>query len=130
MLADHTPTAAIATSDLARARAFYEGTLGFKPIHEIPEAGAITYEGGSGTFLLYASQYAGTNKATSMGFDIAPDAFESEIALLRSAGIAFETFDIPGLTWDDGIATMGSGRAAWFSDPDGNTIALQSGSMG
>lgn len=127
MLADHTPTPAIATADLEKARAFYEGTLGFTPVHEEKEAGAVVYKGGSGTFLLYTSQYAGTNKATAMGFNLPREAFDAEVSRLRAAGLTFDTFDLPGTTWTDGVAALGDGRAVWFRDPDGNTIAVDTG---
>ena len=130
MLADHTPSPAIATSDLERARAFYEGTLGFKPVQELPEAGGVTYQAGGGTFLLYKSHFAGTNKATSMGFELSMEAFEDEVAALRAAGITFDTFDVDGISWDGDIAVMGAGRGIWFRDPDGNTIAVSGGSVG
>lgn len=130
MLADHTPIANIACSDLDRSRGFYEGTLGFKPIREIPQAGAIVYEGGSGTFLLYSSQFAGTNKATSMGFELSLADFDDEIARLRADGIAFDAFELPGIDWDEGVASMGEGKAVWFRDPDGNIISVTGGTMG
>ena len=34
MLADHQAAATIAFRDLPKAKQFYEGTLGFQPVHE------------------------------------------------------------------------------------------------
>jgi catechol 2,3-dioxygenase-like lactoylglutathione lyase family enzyme len=34
MLADHQAAAIIAVKDLPKAKKFYEGTLGFRPVHE------------------------------------------------------------------------------------------------
>ena len=128
MLGAHTPVANIATADLARARAFYEGVLGFQVAREIPMAGVVVYQGGSGHFLLYTSEYAGTNKATSMGFEMSRQEFDDEIDGLRNAGVSFLTFDAPGMTWDGDLAVMGEGRGAWFHDPDGNIISVTSAS--
>ena len=53
------------------------------------------------------------------------DSFDAEVGDLRAKGISFQTFDAEGLTWDDGVASMGEGfRSVWFSDPDGNTLML------
>jgi catechol 2,3-dioxygenase-like lactoylglutathione lyase family enzyme len=124
MLADHHSLATLATADLDRARAFYEQTLGFKPTREVPEVGVVAYEAGNGSVLLYASEFAATNKATALSFDVPIDAFDAEITALRKAGVKFETYDLPGTNWEDGVAKMGDQRAAWFKDPDGNILSL------
>jgi hypothetical protein len=37
----------------------------------------------------------------------------------------FEHYDQPGLKTDEnGVFAMGTMRAAWFKDPDGNTMAI------
>ena len=132
MLADYTPVANVATSDIAKARAFYEGVLGLKVTAEVGEGAVVVYSAGSGSLLLYVSQFAGTNKATSVGFQLPLEAFDGEVANLRAAGVPFVTFDAPGLTWNDDVAVSGggSGKAAWFKDPDGNIIGVTAGEMG
>jgi catechol 2,3-dioxygenase-like lactoylglutathione lyase family enzyme len=124
MLSSFDPVPVLAVSDLDRARAFYEGVLGFVPLEGEPEG--VAYSSGSGRFLVYPSAYAGTNKATAMGFRVPPDAFDAEIALLRSRGVTFETFEAEGLSWTDGVASAeGMGRSAWIRDPDGNFLAVE-----
>jgi catechol 2,3-dioxygenase-like lactoylglutathione lyase family enzyme len=132
MLADYTPVATIATSDLAKARAFYEGVLGFRVRDEMADAGVVVYSAGSGNLLLYVSEFAGTNKATSVGFELPLEVFDTEVAGLREGGVTFDTFDAPGLTWNGDVAVSngGQGKAAWFKDFDGNTIGLTAGQMG
>ena len=129
MLADHHVLATIPTADLGRARSFYEQTLGFKPSREITQFGLVGYESGSGSVLVYVSKSAGTNQATALTFDVPVDAFEAELAALRQAGITFETYDLPGASWEDGVARMGDLRSAWFKDPDGNIISVNAGEM-
>jgi len=123
VLSDHTPVSTLAVSDIARAREFYEGTLGFRPHGDAPDG--VLYRAGDGTFLVYPSAYAGTNKATAMSFDVPGDVFDAEVAALREKGIEFQTFDAPGLEWRDGVAQAGSMRAVWFTDPDGNILNLE-----
>ena len=122
MLAEHDAIAVLAVEDLSRARQFYEEVLGFTPQGDVVEG--VRYSAGSGTFFVYPSAYAGTNKATALSFDVATDAFDAEVAHLRRRGVRFLTFEMEGMTWDDGVATIGSGRGVWFEDPDGNILNI------
>lgn len=119
MLSDHPAVAVLAVTDLDRARQFYEGTLGFTP-EEAMEG--VRYRAGSAELFVYPSSYAGTNKATAVTFSIPQAAFDDEIADLRRRGVTFETYDLEGMTWDDGVAEAEGMRAAWFTDPDGNIL--------
>ncbi|NLI18059.1 MAG: VOC family protein [Actinomycetales bacterium] len=123
MLSDFTPMPTLAVKDLAAARAFYEGVLGFAPTGDAPDM--ALYTSGAGQFLVYPSSFAGTNKATYMAFQVPAAEFDSHVEALRSQGIEFQTFDYPGITWTDGIADLGSQRAVWFADPDGNILNLE-----
>ncbi|WP_377643521.1 VOC family protein [Oryzobacter terrae] len=126
MLGDHDPIPTIAVKDLQTARDFYEGVLGFSSAGDTHEG--VVYGAGKTTFLVYPSSFAGTNKATAMSFQIPPDRFDAEAAALREKGITFSTFEAEGLEWDDGVATMGdSFKSAWFEDPDGNILNIESG---
>jgi catechol 2,3-dioxygenase-like lactoylglutathione lyase family enzyme len=111
-------------SDLAMARDFYEGILGFEP-GETPSDDMVAYELGGGTGLVvYVSDHAGTNQATLAGFDV-PD-FDSIFAELSERGVKFEQFeDQSGATTDnDGIIDAGDYRVAFFKDPDGNIFSI------
>jgi catechol 2,3-dioxygenase-like lactoylglutathione lyase family enzyme len=123
VLSDYSPVTALAVKDLDRARAFYEGTLGFVP-EDDPAEGAL-YRSGGGTFLVYPSAYAGTNKATAVSFDVPAAAFDDEVADLRAKGVTLQTFEMDGFEWHDGVATAGAMRAVWFADPDGNVLNLE-----
>lgn len=126
MLHEYVPIPTLAVADLARARAYYEGVLGFAPGPDT--AGGVMYAAGGSSFLVYPSSYAGTNKATAMSFQVPTDAFDAEVAALRAKGVEFQTFDAEGLTWDDGVATFDGTRSAWFEDPDGNILNVETGS--
>jgi catechol 2,3-dioxygenase-like lactoylglutathione lyase family enzyme len=111
-------------SDLERAKRWYSEKLGLEPASE-GEYGDIHYEIGGATFLVYQSEFAGTNKATAAGFRV--EDFDSAIAKLRAAGVEFEEVDFGefGATVD-GVITMpdSNDKAAWFKDSEGNILSL------
>ena len=45
---------------------------------------------------------------------------------LKSKGISFEHYDLPGTTRAGDIHVAGNTRVAWFKDPDGNIHSLVS----
>ncbi len=125
MLSDHDPVPTLAVAGLQGARDFYESVLGFVPGPENPEG--VFYAAGSGRFLVYPSSFAGSNKATAMSFQIPAASFEAEVSALRGR-VEFQTFELEGISWADGVATFGAdqSRAVWFEDPDGNILNLES----
>ena len=122
MLKDARAGAMVPTQDIARARQFYEGTLGFTPTDEDP--GGITYRCADGTaFVLFSSSGKSSGSHTQLGFDV--DDIEAEAATLRSSGVTPDPVEIPGATVENGVATLPDlGRGLWFHDPDGNVIAV------
>src|SRR6478736_5525731 len=111
--------ATVAVKDLATARRFYEDKLGLKTIQsEGPTT--VTYRTGGSSLLVYASQFAGTNQATSATWSVG-GAFDEIVRSLQSKGVAFEHYDgLPGVTRDGDIHRVGDLKLAWFKDPDGN----------
>ena len=123
MLNDHPVYATIATGDLARARAFYEGTLGFSAEMADPEGG-VMYGSGGTRFLLYPSEFAGAPQQTVATWFV--DDVDAIVVELTGKGITFEQYDLPGLQTDErGIAETGPFKGAWFKDPDGNILAVE-----
>ena len=111
----------IPARDIARARKFYEGTLGFKPKAETP--GGVVYELGRGTCcFLYPTPNAGTSRASQAFWQV--EDIEQEVAELKERGVRFEDYDAPGMKTEDGILTANGARAAWFKDPDGNIFGV------
>ncbi len=90
--ADATPM--IAVKDLDRARKFYEDTLGLEAKETM---GGEVFEVASGDtkFEVYRSEFAGTNKATALTFEV--DDLQSEVGELKEKGIFFEKYDVEGL---------------------------------
>ena len=111
----------IPARDMARARAFYEGRLGF--VVKAETNGGVVYEFGERTAcFLYPTPNAGTSHA-SQAFWAVHDV-DREIAELEARGVVFEHFDMPGEKSARGAVTAGGAKAAWFKDTEGNTMAL------
>jgi len=120
MLGDKSAGAVIAVKDMAVAKKFYEETLGFKKMGGDDQMG-ISYKSGDSMVLVYPSEFAGTNKATALGWVVGDD-FDKIMADLKSKGVTFEKFDLPGTTWEGDVAIMGDMKGVWFKDPDGNIL--------
>ena len=123
MLGDYDAMATIAVRDLTAAKKFYEGKLGFKAVHTEGEE-AVSYKSGKSQLLVYRSQYADTNKATAATWMV--NDVEGLVKELKAKGIAFEHYDMPGMTVKGDVHVAGNRKNAWFKDPDGNIIALVS----
>src|SRR6266498_4899574 len=88
--------------DIARARAFYEKTLGFTAGREV--AGGVMYQFGEGTAgFLYPTPNAGTSRASQAFWQI--DNIEREVADLKTRGVVFENYDMPGEKSPSGVIT-------------------------
>ncbi|MEP6598095.1 MAG: VOC family protein [Actinomycetota bacterium] len=112
----------VPAADLKRARAFYTETLGLTPTAE--DEYTITFPTPSGSwFQIYETAYAGTGKHTVAQWEV--DDIEDEVRELKSRGVAFDEYDMPGVEWKDSIASIPTvGRVAWFKDSEGNVMCL------
>jgi predicted enzyme related to lactoylglutathione lyase len=114
--------------DLGRAKAFYAEKLGLEPIEG--RDGGLRYVCAAGEFALFASVGAASGDHTQMAWEV--EDIAATLRELRGRGVAFEEYDVPGLTTVGGIAEIegnypskGSGeRAAWFRDSEGNVIGI------
>ena len=121
MLGTRNAVANLAVSDVDRARDFYTRTLG---LEEVDREGDdyFTLRSGDSTLSVYRSDHAGTNKATAVSWEV--DDIDAEVKTLRDKGVAFEHYDMPGLTLDGDVHVGGGMKVAWFKDPDGNILNL------
>ena len=123
MLNDSKVMANIPAGDLARARDFYADKLGLTPVQEIAGEVLVYRTSGGTEFQIYRTDYAGQAGHTIAQWHVAD--IEAEVHDLKAKGVTFETYDMPGVTWDGEIASMEDmGRAAWFKDSEGNTMCL------
>jgi catechol 2,3-dioxygenase-like lactoylglutathione lyase family enzyme len=110
----------IATTDLVRARVFYEKGLGLPIAGESPIA--CTFNANGTTLRVIAVEAITAAPYTILGWNVAD--IEASIRELTSRGVVFEDFE--GVEQDElGVwRSPGGARVAWFKDPDGNTLSL------
>src|SRR6266536_3008606 len=109
--------------DLGKAKKFYEETLGLKKTGEMGDE-AVTYRSGGTTLNVYRSEFAGTNKGTAALWEV--DDLEGTVKQLKAKGVTFEHYDnLPGLTLEGDIHRAGDFKVAWFKDPAGNILSIQ-----
>jgi catechol 2,3-dioxygenase-like lactoylglutathione lyase family enzyme len=122
-LSDHTVEAAMAVSDLDRAKGFYEDQLGLVRGEEDDQGVRYPCAQGTGIFVYLSPENAGQSAATLAGWFV--DDLGQTMDELAARGVAFEQYDQPGLQTDErGVFEAGRFRAAWVRDPDGNTMAI------
>ncbi len=121
MLGKSDTTPMIAVKDLDRAKNFYGDTLGLDTVDEMGDE-VVTMKSGDTKFDVYRSEFAGTNKATALTFNV--DDIQAEVGDLKGKGIMFEHYDMDGLTRNGDIYEAEGMKTAWFKDPDGNILSL------
>ena len=118
--------AIVPVSDLDRAIGFYRDDLGLRLVDrnaDLPDNPEAVFEAGDGMLFVYKSAAAGEGRATVAAFVVTD--LDAAMAEMRERGVTFEEYDFPGLKTENGVATLGSVRAAWFKDPDGNILAVE-----
>ena len=121
MLGTRNAVANLAVSDLDRAKHFYTGTLGLKQVGSEAEE-ALILKSGDSTVTVYRSDYAGTNEATAVTWEV--EDIDAEVRALRDKGVTFEHYDMPGLELKGDIHVGDGMKIAWFKDPDGNILNI------
>jgi predicted enzyme related to lactoylglutathione lyase len=116
-------SAVLCSTDLARSQEFYEERVGLKLSPKtIPNH--LLFEGADGTTLLVYGRPS-PNEASHTQVRFWSGDVEGDVAELTARGVVFEDYDFPALKTVDHVATTaGIGRSAWFTDPDGNTLAV------
>ena len=122
MLGKTNATANIAVKDLPVARKFYEETLGLTQVDAEGDE-VIVLKSGDTLINIYRSQFAGTNKATSVTWAVG-DKIDSIVKALKDKGVTFEHYDMPGTRLEGDIHVGYGMKVAWFKDPDGNILNL------
>jgi predicted enzyme related to lactoylglutathione lyase len=102
-------------TDMARARAFYEGLLGLQATmdHKTSEAHWVEYDIGSATLALgIAPGMAPSRDGASVGLEV--ENFDEAIAEMKKAGVEFDFGPI-----ETPVCHM-----AFVRDPDGNAVGI------
>lgn len=122
MLGDKPAQATVAVKDLKVSRPFYEEVLGLTPLPG-DEPSVQGFKAGASVVLVYESEHAGTNEATALTWSLG-EAFDGTVEALKTKGVQFEHYDLPGMTHEGDVHVAGDMRVVWFKDPDGNILSL------
>ena len=126
MLGNKDAAAVVAVKDIEAGKKFYGEVLGLKKTETDDPSGTM-YKSGNSMIFVYPSQFAGTNQATAVAWEVGDD-LDAIIAELKSKGVKFEQYDnLPEVKREGEVHMYGDLKAAWFKDPDGNILNLVSG---
>ena len=120
MLGSEDAIATVAVKNLQTAAQFYEGKLGLRKVGE--EMQVLVYQSGKSSIMVYQSQFAGTNQATAVTWQV--DDVDGAVRALKEMGIAFERYEFPDVKHEGDVHVFGKIRNAWFKDPDGNILSI------
>ena len=124
MLANMDATATVGVRDIAAAREFYGNVLGLTPINdEGDSAEMLLYRSGNTRVFVYRSDYAGTNQATGITWDVGGQLADI-VAALQAKGVRFEHYDMDGMRRDGDIHIADNMKIVWLKDPDGNILNI------
>ena len=115
-------TTMIPVTDAGRARKFYEDSLGLPFREQGPDGNFVFTLDGTGALALFSDPEAKPSPHTAASFEVKD--IPKVIDELEGRGVVFEDYDLPDLKTTGHICDLGSEKAAWFKDPDGNILCL------
>jgi catechol 2,3-dioxygenase-like lactoylglutathione lyase family enzyme len=121
MLAGTQVTCMLPVKDLARARRFYEESLRLEAIGQRPD-GKFVYRCGGTEIALFPKPEGTRAEHTALSFAVRD--IVAAIAELKGRGVTFEDYDLPDFRTVGHVCVLGSEKAAWFRDPEGNILCL------
>jgi len=108
--------------NLDRAREFYAAGLGLEA-RGLQADGKFLFRCGGGAILALFPKPNGTRaEHTAVSFQV--EDIVAEVRDLERRGVEFHDYDLPGLKTVEHVCVLGSEKAAWFSDPEGNILCL------
>jgi catechol 2,3-dioxygenase-like lactoylglutathione lyase family enzyme len=111
----------VPTKDAAKARAFYEGMLGFELVGD--NEYVATYRAGANKIMLQKGAQLEPLQRTIVGWEVT--GIREVVAALTERGVSFLRLGLDWMKQDDlGIWESPDGKVAWFKDPDGNTLSV------
>jgi len=120
MLASGKLTGFVPTADYDKARAFYEGKLGFEFV-SLDQFALVVSVGGHNIRIAKVPNFAPL-PATILGWEV--DDIVSVTRWLGERGVVLEKYPF-AQDRELGIWTApGGDRVAWFKDPDGNILSV------
>jgi catechol 2,3-dioxygenase-like lactoylglutathione lyase family enzyme len=120
-LASSRVTCMLPVKDLARARNFYEGSLGLEPLGAKPD-GKFIYHCGGTELALFPKPEGTRAEHTALSFRV--ERIDDAVKALEQRGVCFADYDLPGLKTVGHVCVLGAEKAAWFQDTEGNILCL------
>jgi len=108
--------------DVSRAADFYRDRLGLKDLGDEPGGNHLLQTGSGATIALMTAEEGAQSAHTVLTFEV--EDVTNEVRDLESRGIGFLDYDLPDLKTTDHVCVMGSEKAAWFADSEGNILCL------
>ncbi len=114
-------TTMLRVADLDRASRFYEDKLGLEPLGPTPD-GSLRYRCANTVLALLLRPDSRPADHTALSFEV--NDIEKELSDLEAKGVVFEDYDVPELRTVNHVCVLGSEKAAWFRDSEGNYLCL------
>jgi catechol 2,3-dioxygenase-like lactoylglutathione lyase family enzyme len=115
-------TTILPVKNLDRAREFYAAKLGLEP-QGLQADGKFLFRCNGGAILALFPKPGGTKaEHTAVSFQVRD--IVAEIRDLEGRGVKFHDYDLPGLKTVEHVCVLGSEKAAWFQDTEGNILCL------
>ena len=114
-------TCILPVKDMARARRFYETAMGLEVVGGKPD-GKFVFRCGGTEIALFPKPEGTHAQHTALSFKV--DDIAAAIAQLKARGVTFADYDLPELKTVEHVCVLGSEKAAWFQDPEGNFLCL------
>ena len=105
-----------------RARDFYEKKLGLAPRGFAADGNFLFSCGGEATIALIPKPHGTKAEHTALSFEVGD--VVKEIKELEKRGVVFEEYDLPGFKTVEHVCVVGSDKAAWFKDTEGNILCV------
>jgi predicted enzyme related to lactoylglutathione lyase len=128
MLASAPVMTMLPVKDIERARAFYENTLGLQAEGLQADGKYLLRCGGGARIALFPKPDGTKAEHTALSFRV--EDIVAEIRELERCGVQFHDYDLPGLVTFQHVCVLGSEKAAWFNDTEGNVLCLHEDKKG
>lgn len=110
----------LCTKDYDRARAFFEGKLGFQFV-SVDQYGLVMRAGGNMIRIGKVAEFTPA-QGTVLGWEVKN--IEAVVTWLKERGVIFEKYPFVQ-DQELGVWTAPTGdKVAWFKDPDGNVLGV------
>lgn len=115
-------TLILPVADMSRATTFYRDQLGMTDAGDEPSGNHLLKTGSGTTIALMPAEDGAQSSHTVLSFEV--DDIGTEINQLSERGVTFLDYDLPELKTTDHVCVIGSEKAAWFADTEGNILCL------